>query len=44
MGFTYNELDDYLLEGIKPDKEKLNKIEKMHVRGVAKNRMLAFNF
>ena len=44
MGFTYNELDDYLLEGIKPDKEKLNKIEKMHVSGVDKNRMLAFNY
>ena len=44
LGFSYAELDDYLLYGIKPDSKKLEKIEKMHQRGIAKNRMLSFEF
>ena len=42
LGFTYNELDDYLLKGKLPSDEKLGRIERMHKRAVAKNRMLAF--
>lgn len=42
LGFSYKELDDYLLEGINPSEEKLEKIEKMHLRGIAKNTMLSF--
>ena len=42
LGFTYDELDDYLLDGIKPSAEKLERIEKLHERGIAKNRMLTF--
>ena len=30
LGFSYNTLDDYLLHGIKPSEEVLEKIEKMH--------------
>lgn len=44
LGFSYAELDDYLLYGIEPDPKKLEKIEKMHRRGIAKNRMLSFEF
>lgn len=42
LGFTYNELDDYLLKEKLPSDEKLGRIERMHKRAVAKNRMLAF--
>lgn len=42
LGFTYDELDDYLLEGKFPSDEKLGKIERMHRRAVAKSRMLTF--
>lgn len=42
LGFTYDELDDYLLEGKLQSKEKLDKIENMHKRAVAKNKMLTF--
>ena len=44
LGFSYAKLDDYLLYGIEPDPKKLEKIEKMHQRGIAKNRMLSFEF
>lgn len=30
LGFTYNTLDNYLLHGIKPEQEILDKIERMH--------------
>lgn len=42
LGFSYDELDDYLLDNIKPSPEKLERIEKLHERGIAKNRMLTF--
>ena len=42
LGFTYDELDDYLLDDIKPSPEKLERIKKLHERGIAKNRMLTF--
>lgn len=42
LGFTYNELDDYLLEKKLPSDEKLGRIVRMHERAVAKNRMLTF--
>lgn len=42
LGFSYDEIDDYLLEGIKPSEEKLERIEALHIRGIAKNRMLTF--
>jgi NAD+ synthase len=42
LGFTYSELDDYLLMGKLPTDEKLGKIERMHRRAVAKNKMLVF--
>lgn len=42
LGFSYDELDDYLLDDVKPSQEKLERIEKLHERGIAKNRMLTF--
>ena len=42
LGFSYDELDDYLCDGVKPSPEKLERIEKLHKRGIAKNKMLAF--
>ena len=42
LGFSYDELDDYLLDDVKPSPEKLERIEKLHERGIAKNRMLTF--
>lgn len=42
LGFTYGELDDYLLEGKLPSDEKLKRITHLHKRAVAKNRMLTF--
>ena len=39
LGFTYEELDNYLLNGIVPSEEKLERIEQLHVRGVAKRQM-----
>ena len=42
LGFSYDELDDYLLDDVKPSPEKLGRIEKLHERGIAKNRMLTF--
>lgn len=42
LGFTYDELDDYLLFNQIPEKEKLDKIESMHTRAIGKNRMLTF--
>ena len=42
LGFSYEELDNYLLYGIRPLPNILEKIEKMHERGIAKNRMLGF--
>ena len=42
LGFSYDELDDYLLDDVKPSPEKLERIEKLHERGIAKNRMLIF--
>lgn len=42
LGFSYEELDSYLLDGIKPNKEKLDRIEKLHIRGIAKNKMEVF--
>lgn len=42
LGFTYNELDDYLIEGKTPNEGKMEKIERLHKRAVAKNRMLSF--
>lgn len=42
LGFTYEELDNYLLNGIVPNEWVLAKIDKMHDRAIAKNRMLTF--
>ena len=42
LRFSYDELDDYLLDDVKPSQEKLERIEKLHERGIAKNRMLTF--
>ena len=42
LGFSYEELDNYLLYGIRPLPNILEKIEKMHERGITKNRMLSF--
>ena len=42
LGFTYEELDNYLLNGIVPSEEKLEKIENLHQRAVAKRRLLAY--
>ena len=42
LGFTYAELDEYLLDGKLPSDEKLGKIERMHRRAVAKSKMLTF--
>ena len=43
LGFTYKTLDDYLLDGIKPEKEILEKIEKMHTQNLHKlEKMPAF--
>jgi NAD+ synthase len=42
LGFSYDELDEYLLNGVKPSKDKLEKIEQLHQRGIAKNKMLVF--
>ena len=42
LGFTYAELDEYLLDGKFPSDEKLGKIERMHRRAVAKSKMLTF--
>lgn len=39
LGFTYKELDNYLLNGIVPSEEKLERIEQLHARGVAKRQM-----
>ena len=39
LGFTYEELDNYLLNGIVPSEEKLERIEQLHARGVAKRQM-----
>lgn len=39
LGFTYEELDNYLLNGIVPPEEKLERIEQLHARGVAKRQM-----
>lgn len=36
LGFTYDELDDYLLLGKKPEQAKLDKIERMHALGLHK--------
>ena len=37
IGFTYSELDDYLLLGIKPSDEKFEKIMNMHNRSLFKD-------
>lgn len=39
LGFTYEELDNYLLNGIVPSEDKLERIEQLHARGVAKRQM-----
>lgn len=36
LGFTYKELDDYILYGIEPDDEKLKKIIRMHDKNAFK--------
>ena len=36
LGFTYEELDKYIREGIKPAKEKLERIEKLHKQNLFK--------
>ena len=40
LGFTYETLDRYLLEGIKPDCEIYKKIEQMHSRNLHKLRYM----
>jgi NAD+ synthase len=42
LGVSYAEIDSYLLDGKLPTDEKLGKIERMHRRAVAKNKMLVF--
>lgn len=44
LGFSYEELDNYLLNGVEPENEKFEKITSMHKRAIAKNRMFCFNF
>lgn len=44
LGFSYEELDNYLLNGVEPENEKFEKIASMHKRAIAKNRMFCFNF
>ena len=44
LGFSYEELDNYLLNGVEPENEKFEKITSMHKRAIAKNRMFYFNF
>ena len=44
LGFSYEELDNYLLNGVEPENEKFEKISSMHKRAIAKNRMFCFNF
>jgi NAD+ synthase len=39
FGFTYKELDDYILYGIEPEKEKLEKIKRMHAFSAHKRKM-----
>ncbi len=39
LGFTYEELDSYLLNVIMPSEEKLERIRQLHARGVAKRQM-----
>ena len=40
FGFTYAELDAYLLDGVLPSPEKLEKIERMHRAGLHKLRLM----
>lgn len=44
LGFSYEELDNYLLNGVEPENEKFEKITSMHKRAIVKNRMFCFNF
>lgn len=44
LGFSYDELDEYLLNGKAPSDEKFEKIRKMHLRAVLKSRMSHYGF
>ena len=39
FGFTYKELDDYILYGKEPSEEKLEKIKRMHAFSAHKRKM-----
>ena len=44
LGFTYKELDEYIRNGVEPEKTKLDKIIKMHTKNLFKETMpLRFN-
>ena len=44
LGFTYKELDEYIRNGVEPEKTKLDKIIQMHTKNLFKETMpLRFN-
>lgn len=42
LGFTYDEIDDFLLENKTTSMDKMRKMFDLHVRAIGKNRMLTF--